>query len=261
MTDIANIANLVDAYEHTIRATIALAAELTDDQWTRPTWLAGWNVADNVAHIAALERQFLGTEDLSGHVLDTFAHVTNPLQEHMERGVDVRRSWTRADVIADLATALDARLTVLRDPSLTVESMLPGLMGGEAPAGRAMPIRVFDCWAHEQDIRAAVGRPGNLDSPAAVVSYAQIVRAVPAVAKKAGLDDTEAVSVVVSGPVQVSFVVGGSSETLPTATITTDSLGVFRLAAGRGDWRDVMVSVTGDSELALRVLANMAITP
>ncbi len=251
------LSDLVDAYEHTIRATLVMAADLSPQRWMLPTWLPGWNVADNVAHIAALEHQFLG-EDVSGHALRTFEHVSTPLQEHMERGIDVRRGWTQARIIDDLATALSARLAILRDPALTDDSLLPGLTGGERPAKSVLPIRVFDCWAHEQDIRAAVGLPGNLDSPAAGVSYEQMSRAAGAVAAAAELGEGAAVNIVVTGPLPSTFTIGSG---VALATITTDGLGIFRLMAGRGPWADVAVSVAGDAALAERVLASMAITP
>ena len=114
--------------------------------------------------------------------------------------------------------------------------------------------------AAEQDVRAAMGRPGNLDSPAAVSSYARMAMGAPAMASNAGLSDGQAVAVVVDDPLPVHFTVG-DADAAPGATIRTDGAGLFRLVARRGDWRDVPVQVDGDAELALQVLGAMAITP
>jgi hypothetical protein len=37
------------------------------------------------------------------------------------------------------------------------------------PLWQALMVRVFDLWVHEQDIREAVGRPGNLASPGSAI--------------------------------------------------------------------------------------------
>ncbi len=47
--------------------------------------------------------------------------------------------------------------------------------GVEMPYRALMEIRVFDAFAHEQDIRRATGRNGNLTGPAAAIAPRQMV--------------------------------------------------------------------------------------
>ena len=50
-----------------------------------------------------------------------------------------------------------------------------------------LPFRVFDAWVHEQDMRRAVGRPGDLDTPVAAAALDRIVGTMPfVVGKRAG---------------------------------------------------------------------------
>ena len=63
-------------------------------------------------------------------------------------------------------------------------------------------LRTFDVWAHEQDIRSALGRPGNLDSPAAAVFVSSVMLQLPRlIAKGAGLEPGHDVVIDVTGPV------------------------------------------------------------
>ena len=73
----------------------------------------------------------------------------------------------RTELIDLLRAAIEARRAALQaDPPKAGDDVL-GVMGNPVPADRSLPIRVFDLWAHEQDVRIAIGRPGNEDGPAA----------------------------------------------------------------------------------------------
>ena len=51
-------------------------------------------------------------------------------------------------------------------------------MGTEVPLSRFLPVRVFDVWAHEQDVRRATGVPSTT-GPGAEVSRGQVAGALP----------------------------------------------------------------------------------
>ena len=87
-------------------------------------------------------------------------------------------------MLAELEETLDRRLAVLRDPTLTEESMLLGPFGMR-PARLTLGVRVFDIWAHGEDVRRATGRPADLDSAAAGVAVGWIRKAL---AKVVGAD-------------------------------------------------------------------------
>ena len=71
-----------------------------------------------------------------------------------------------------------------------------------------MESRVLDLWVHEQDIREAIGRPGNLDGPAAAHTVRMLFDALPRlVARRAGVPAGHAVTIdTVLSPTSVSVV-------------------------------------------------------
>jgi hypothetical protein len=138
-----------------------------------------------------------------------------------------------------------------------------------------------DAWVAEQDVRQALGRPGDLDSAAAAVFMADLMDALPGiVARRAGIDPGNVVILDVTGPVLgragvwVEEGEDGRSRGIPlfsgiahdgdphdvftTITLSTDA--VTRRAAGRGGVSDIHYTVAGDDDVARRVLENLVIT-
>jgi uncharacterized protein (TIGR03083 family) len=195
----------------------------------------------------------------------------------MERGVDPRRTMPMEELLVEYDDVTDQRLAYLRSAPLGPDDLVPGVMGREIPLLRMLSVRVFDCWTHEQDVRRATGRPGDLDGPGAAVSRDQIVQSLPyVVAKKAAAAPGTTVSFDVDGPLTVNATVAvcddgrgvlrdGAAAPVslpgPTAHLTMGWETFARLAAGRIDPMHATVIVEGDRELAGRVLAAMAITP
>ena len=139
--------------------------------------------------------------------------------------------------------------------------------------GRFMRIRVFDCWMHEQDIRAALGRaPGDgqlsgadarqsLDEMAASMSFV--------VGKKGRAPDGSRVLLKLTGPLsrEIRVAVDGRAALVedfggaePTTVVTLDGLQFTRLAGGRGvvDYRPADVDYSGDAVLGERIVENLA---
>lgn len=265
------MAAYVDAYEHTVRAVAALAAGCTPEEWGRPTDCPGWSVADQVAHVRALEHQFAG--DPAPPALDEYpAHVRNPAGEHMERGVVAYRSDDPAEAGAQLLKVLDRRLAALRSGPIDPDAETPNALGSPVPWARLLPVRVFDIWTHEQDIRLALGRPQDLTGPAAEVARESVLAVLPmVVAKLARTPAGSAVALDVRGEqgFAVTVRVGqdgrGSTEDglAPDATTTlrTDFATMARLACGRVDPAAATVTVEGEQDLGRKVLAALAITP
>jgi uncharacterized protein (TIGR03083 family) len=126
---------------------------------------------------------------------------------------------------------------------------------------------------HEQDIRRALGVPGNLDTPAAKISRSIFLAALPrVVAKLAGAPPGATVRLTVAGPIAFDQVItvdpNGRAQLTPdppatpvTVTLSTDWQTFSRLAAGRIPAGTAPVDITGDPALAGRILANLAVTP
>jgi uncharacterized protein (TIGR03083 family) len=263
------LAFFVDAFEHSVRSLLALTAELAPEDWDRPTDLPGWSVRDVLAHLAAVETELLGRG--RAPALTAYGpHVRGAFGRHMEDGVAARRGWPVEDVVAELAGALDERVAAMRamtgdDPPQVVPAGQPW------DTTTLLRNRAFDAWTHEQDVRRAVGRPGNLDGPGARLAQLVMTGALPyLVAKRAGAGPGQSVRLVVDGAVafDVTVAVGPDGRAAvadgisdATATLRTDWATYVRLSGGRVDPDDAAVTVSGDLALADRLLRAMAITP
>lgn len=267
----AQLAYFADAFESSVRSLLAVAAELRAAEWDRPTDLPGWSVRDVVAHIAAVESELLG-EQLAPPLTSYGPHVRDEFARHMEHGVAARRGREPHVVVAELAAAVDRRLPQMR-------AMSPDDPPVRVPAGQQWDTetllrnRAFDLWMHEQDVRRAVGRPGNLDGPGAQLTRLVLVGALPyLVAKRAGAQPGQSVRLTTTGAVDVDVlvavgpdgraaVVEDGTGSLPTAAVELDWEALVRLAGGRAEPGEVSVRVEGDRALADRLLAGLAITP
>ncbi|KAB2346041.1 maleylpyruvate isomerase family mycothiol-dependent enzyme [Actinomadura rudentiformis] len=261
----------VAAFEQTVRSTIALAETFAEGDWDLPTECPGWSVKDVVSHIVSVETLLLGEDPAPGHVLpDDLPHVRSDFGRMLETGVDARRPVPGTDVLAELRDVLERRLAALATTDPEQETMAP--TGRMVPYSMFMVFRAFDCWVHEQDIRRAVGRPGNLDAPGAECARMILRPGLPmVVAKRAGASPGQSVEFRIIRPTPTTEYVqvgadgrgrlAGDAAGPPTTTLSMDWETYVRLAAGRCVPADVEVEIKGDAELGARVLAHLAITP
>jgi uncharacterized protein (TIGR03083 family) len=249
-----------EAYRHTVAATIALGAELTDADWATPTECPLWSVGDVYAHLAGGERWMAG-----GH-----RSVPPPegFQDWVDLAVLARRVQPRAAVLEELREVYAERLAQLASPA---DPETPALFPWGRPTTLAglLEVRAFDCWVHEQDIRRAVGRPGNLGSPAAQLTAEVILRSFPRiVARQAGAPPGSSVRLVTTGEVPLDVTIGVDAQgrgtavpspaTAPTTELALTWEAYARLSGGRGHQE---VRISGDQELGERVLAQLTVTP
>lgn len=266
----AEMALNVAAFEQTLRSTIAVAEAFGTQDWALPTDCPGWTVKDVVSHLIGIERALLGDAEPAHAPPSDLPHVRGDLGRMLEVAVDRRRPVPGEQVLAELRETLDRRITALRDIDPAQETMSPdGRMGTYA---RLMMLRAFDCWVHEQDIRRAVGRPGNLDAPATEQTVRVLTSALPfVVGKRAGAAPGQTVTIEVGEPVPFTrhVVVGDDRRARfadqapaePTVTLRTDWETYVRLAAGRCPASDAKVEIVGDADLGRRILDGMATTP
>ncbi|MDQ1627826.1 MAG: hypothetical protein QOI54_1570 [Actinomycetota bacterium] len=264
------LAGYVDAFEQSVRSLLSVLTTLEERDWSRPTELPGWSVQDVVAHLAATERELLG--DPRPASLPSYGpHVRSAFGRHMEDGVQARRGLPPGRLVAELRQALEERLPVMRrmraqDPPVRVPA------DERWDTELLLRNRAFDAWMHEQDVRRAVARPGNLDGPGAAVTRDLLRGALPVlVAKRAGARPGQSVTLRVSGPVRFEATVvvadngraaraeapGGAA----TATLVADWETVVRLLGGRVSPAEAVVATSGDVELAGRLVAGLCLTP
>lgn len=273
----ADSATLIAAWEAAHRDLLDMARSVDDAGWRTETPCPGWTVGDLVAHTAAIERQLLGEAD-PPHEPDWAAlpHVRSDFGRWTETPVDLRRTWPRERVEDELADAIDRRLAALLDGPTGLADPVPSQFGGTAPLERVLRMRTFDAWAHEQDMRVAVGSPGHLGSAGAWVTANQLLGALPFVWGKAvGAPVGAVLRVDVTGPgvtATQTVRVGDDGRAArvpdpatPTVAVTLPwpdlvALGCGRVPADDPTLRERLV-LTGDGDLAERLLPALSITP
>jgi len=174
--------DLVEAFAQTTQAVIDLGHTCEAQDLARPTECPGWTVHDQISHVVGVEAWLEGHKDPRVD-MPRYEHIRNDLGKKVEYAVEVRRGRTGAEVVAELEDVLAQRLSAIRDPALTDSSIINGPFGPDL-AATVLLLRTFDVWTHEQDIRSALGRPGNLDSPAAAVCISSVMMALPPAADR-----------------------------------------------------------------------------
>jgi uncharacterized protein (TIGR03083 family) len=263
-----------DAWSHSIEAISELVQPLPEADWNRRTPCPGWSVRDVVSHVIGLDSEMYG-DPRPIHALprDLF-HVTNDHQRYMEMQVDVRRHHTAPEMTSELELMIIRRNRQLRNESRDPGTKVRGPLGTELTLEESMRRHAFDVWAHEQDLRTALGRPGNLDSPGAHVARDVLLDELPrVVADLAQAPRSSAVVVDVHGPVEflrtirVDIQGRGTLETAPAlgpaATLVLDWETYVRLACGRVTAESVAdrIKTEGDQDLAAAILRHFAVTP
>jgi uncharacterized protein (TIGR03083 family) len=247
-----------------------LMGDLDDEAWSRPA-LPGWNVHDVLAHVIGTERALAGTNypDVTGK--DVGAHVRNDIGRANEAWVVSQRDRSNAGLLADFRAVTTDRLASLREMSLEDFNAPSWTPAGQATYARFMQIRIFDCWMHEQDIRAAVGIPGNEGGAAADQALDEVVLALGYIIGKRGrAPDGSSVLIRLIGPIKrdLAVVVEGRARVVPalsgdpTASLTLSSSLFLRLAGGREDAAAALASIGlgGDAGLARQLATNLAYT-
>jgi uncharacterized protein (TIGR03083 family) len=262
----SDLDRIVDAWDQTMRACVALGEPLTAEEWGRPTECPEWTVKDIYAHL------------VGGEVWMAEGHPppAQGLARIADEPVRERREHSGPRVLAELRDVLTKRTQQIRDtpPDPDAPTMTAYLQ--PVTVGILYRMRAFDAWVHEQDIRRALDRPGNLDTPAAEISRSIFVAALPrVVAKLAGAPPGARVRLSVTGPVafdqtitvdehrraHLADLAAAEPSEAPTVALHTDWETFSRLAAGRIPPPTAPVEITGDAALGARILANLAVTP
>jgi uncharacterized protein (TIGR03083 family) len=248
-----------------------LGRSLTEPAWDLPTELPGWSVRDNFSHVIGTERMLLGESPPEG--FDDAAkapHVKNPIAEVNERWVAARRHLSGREILDELVDVSTRRLTALSSMSESDFAKEGWSPIGQVPYREFMRIRLMDTWAHEQDIRRAVGKPGHEDGPIAESCLDRIVPVLPRiVAKSAGAPQGSSVTFVIDGPLHRTVTVSvdngrgmlSPDHAQPDCTLIMSSETFFCISWGRWDPERVLegadIAISGDKELGHRVVRSL----
>src|SRR3954449_7703736 len=104
----SRLAELVETWGQAIAEFVALARDIPEDEWDRPTDLAGWSVKDNVAHTAHLEAVLAGGPEETMEVAEA-AHLKNLTSYYTEQGVLARRDRDMAALADEIEHAVATR--------------------------------------------------------------------------------------------------------------------------------------------------------
>ncbi|MFN0029229.1 MAG: maleylpyruvate isomerase family mycothiol-dependent enzyme [Acidimicrobiales bacterium] len=238
-----------------------LGRTLDEDAWASPALCPGWTCKDALIHLTAAETGFA----------DWTPSPTPPMEQI---GVAIKSLRQRSG--AEVLTAFEAitgrrseQLATMGEDGLDAVGWSPAGIG---PYRRYMEIRIFDTWAHEQDVRVPLGMPGHLEGRGPLVSLNEAHIAFGyLVGKRAGLPDGSSVTVHVTGPNarDLHAVIEGRARVVdelsnPACELTVDFATFMLLCCGRIDPEaplgDGRVVLGGDRTLAEAVARNLAFT-
>ncbi|MFJ7195838.1 MULTISPECIES: maleylpyruvate isomerase family mycothiol-dependent enzyme [unclassified Streptomyces] len=274
MTVHPSLQTYADAWTHSIESIAELVKPLAEGEWNRRTPCPAWSVRDIVSHVIGMESEQLGDPRPIHSLPRDLYHVQNDFARYMEMQVDVRRHHTAPEMTSELEYTIIRRARQLRNETRDPETMVRAPLGAEQTLELALRMRAFDVWVHEQDLRATLGQPGNLDSPGATIVRDILLEALPkVVAKDAGAPANSAIVLDVHGPLEFLRTVrvdaegrgsvDGSPSLGPVVTLAMDWETYYRLACGRVRASAVAerIKVEGDEDLATAILQNFAVTP
>lgn len=269
----ADLPHLIHAFEQTARAVLELGRACPPERAADPTPCPGWSVFDQVAHVESVEAAMQG-ERVAEVDLGVRPHVRNDMGVRVERLLESRRHLTLPEICDRLEAMIETRLAVFRSPEIEGTTPMPSPFG-MMPAKDLLGLRCFDIWSHEQDLRESLGVPGNLDSPAAVLSMQAMYASLGRIAVSAGIPVGQEVTVELTGPVTGRGSVRvvdreGKLRGVPVEVDDEDALCVLsldtrtagRLVAGRDPVdRPLTWSESGDEDAAAALFAHFAVTP
>ena len=248
-----------------------LLAGLDDEAWSSPA-LPGWDVRDVISHLIGTERALAGAQhpDVPADG-DVGEHVRNDIGRVNEAWIVALRDCPPAGLLAAFRAVTAERLASLRAMPAEKFNAPSWTPAGQATYARFMQIRIFDCWMHEQDIRAAVAMPGHEGGPVAEQALDEVVAAIGYIVGKRGrAPDGSSVRIRLTGPVEraLHVVVDGRARPVeaidgePTASLALSSSLFMRLAGGREDTGAALgrIELGGDLALARQLATNLAYT-
>ena len=270
MSDQAELAGYVDLWWQAVNDFTGLLEELPEEAWSTPTDLAGWDVRACAAHTAHLESVLAGNPEETADVGEP-PHVTGFMGLYTEIGVVNRRESSPDAIINEIREVTTQRHTaLLADPPTDGDAKAEPIFGGVPWTWRTLlRNRPLDVWMHEQDVRRAVGRPGNLDSAPARHTAEYLAESLGYVlGKKVGAPAGTSLVLDMEGSAPRAFEIDDNGRgrpvdpsAEPTVTLRMDRESFIRLAGGRCAAEPGKVTVEGDQGLGERVLTSLATTP
>lgn len=269
MTDNERVQGYVEVWWQAVDDLTRLLEKVPQDQWSTPTDLDGWDVHAIAAHVAHLEAVMSGA-DHDDVEIGQPPHVNGIMGTFTEQGVVARRDRNADDLIREIRESATRRHTqLLSSPPADVTALADGFASFVGWTWNTLlRNRPLDVWMHEQDVRRAIGVPGNMDSAAAQHSADYLIESLGMVVGKrvkppAGT--TVLLAVEGSQPAAVSVGDDGRAQKMavqparPTVRLGLSREDFIVLAGGRRD--PAQVDIDGDEQMAELILDAFAVTP
>jgi len=263
---------VVGAMAQVWASLIGVCERIGDPGWDQVTDCPGWTVKDQLSHLIGIERMLLG-EEPPAPLEEVPDHVTNAFGEMNEVWVEARRPTPGNDVFAEFAETTNQRLDELRAMPKDAFDKIGWSPVGQVPYREFMETRILDSWAHEQDIRRAVGRPGGRNGVGEAVTLDRCEHSMPfVVGKRVAPPDGTSVLFAVNGvmgrQIYVEMRDGRAAlmpdppDHQPAVTLSMDQEAFWLLGFGRVEPMRLVAShqvrVAGDIALGHKVLESMA---
>ncbi len=269
--DAEQLTGYVELWWQAVDDFTALLEQVPDEEWSTPTDLPGWDVHAVAAHAAHLEALLAGAEHDEVEIGDP-DHVRSSMGQFTEQGVVARRDRSPDELINEIRSSATTRHTaLLTEPPTDPSAPAPGLFGMIGWSTETLlRNRPLDLWMHEQDVRRALGRPGNLEGPAGIHAADYLAESLGfVVAKKVGAPAGTTVVLEIDGHAPYACTVNdrGRGERLPeppadpTVRLAMSRGCFIELAGGRRAAESDAVRIEGDPELGQRIVASLAVTP
>ncbi len=268
----ANHEPVVDQMTQVWISLVAACDQMRPAQWDLATDCPGWTVKDQLSHLIGVERLLLG--DPPPPPLDEVPeHVTNAFGEMNEAWVAARRRVPGNEVLAELVETTNRRFDALLAMPASKFDEVGWSPVGEVPYRQYMETRILDTWAHEQDVRRALGRPGGRNGVGEAMTLERCQSAMPfVVGKRVAPPDGTSVLFAVTGVMGRQVLVrvdGGRASQVPSAagdeptvSLSMDQEAFWRLGFGRVEPVRVVatgqVQIDGDMAIGHTVLESMA---
>jgi uncharacterized protein (TIGR03083 family) len=262
----------VGLLKRTWAAVDDLCAELSEAEFLSPTCLPGWTVKDQLSHMLGTEETLAG-RPMPKADISHLTHLRNDIARANELWVEARRAQSGAEVLNEFRAITQGRSVALDSMSqadFDAPSWTPA--GADETYGRFMRIRAYDCFMHEHDIRAALGRPDRDETDPLNSALDEVATGLGfIVGKKANMPQGSRILFNLTGAVSRSFRVEVASraavvESLsapPTVTVDIPAMAFLRRTGGRelaAHDNLAEVHLDGDLTLGEQLLSNLAFT-